>query len=166
MSSRPLFAQAQPFFPIQPVHPLVVHGPSFAPQKNVNPIVAVLNLCLGDLSNLHPQGGLIVLRRFILVRRSEKLEHVTTSLSAGLGSIAPLFTPLSGFRVILFSLCFKATASRESLEFPGEIAEWWRARSRTQLIPAAGGWRSEGPQKRAHPPRPGRAGLSCVSRRL
>jgi hypothetical protein len=53
----------------------VVHLPSFAPQQNVNPLVAIANPSLSQLSNPDPQGGLIVPRRFIPVRRSKKQEH-------------------------------------------------------------------------------------------
>jgi hypothetical protein len=57
----------------------MVHLPSFAPQQNVNPVVAIANSSFCQFSNPHPQDGLIVARRFIPVRRSEKQEHATTS---------------------------------------------------------------------------------------
>lgn len=65
VSSRPLPAQTQPFFLIQPVHPLMIHDPSFTLQQNINPIIAVAKLCnylLGKISSFRiaqsQRGGL------------------------------------------------------------------------------------------------------------
>jgi len=54
VSSRPLPPQTLPFLLVQPVHPLVVHLPSFPPQQNVNPIVAIANPSFCQLPNPHP----------------------------------------------------------------------------------------------------------------
>jgi hypothetical protein len=79
VSSRPLPPQTLPFLLLQPVHPLVVHLPSFPPQQNVNPIVAIANPSFCQLPNPHPESGLVVPCRFLAVRRSEKQQHATTS---------------------------------------------------------------------------------------
>src|SRR5450755_951883 len=72
-----LVPQSQTFFPVQAIHQLLPHFPTFAVQQHPNLPVAVANSSLCDLPNPQPQRRPWFLPTFIAEGRDRKPRHTT-----------------------------------------------------------------------------------------
>jgi hypothetical protein len=52
--------QIKPFLAVKPVDPLVIDLPAFPAQEDTDPFISVAHSDRSDLSDPHPEGGLLV----------------------------------------------------------------------------------------------------------
>jgi len=69
--------QRQPFLPVQSVHPLRVHGPSFAPEQHMEPPLAVPYPCRRQRFQSLPQRRLILRLACVAATRTRHPRHRT-----------------------------------------------------------------------------------------